>query len=108
MGLRFSKTIRMGKFLRVNLSKSGPSIGLGPRGLNINLSRRGARGTVGMPGTGISYTTQENWRDLAHAENEKHAEGAGGPPNRSSSFTAGITFIIVVSVLLIAVALLTR
>ena len=103
MGLRFSKTIRLGKFLRVNLSKSGPSIGLGPSGLNINLSRRGARTTVGAPGTGISYTTQHGWKGGAEADGE-----AGGRPARASSFTAGLTFIIVVAIILIAVALLTR
>jgi hypothetical protein len=37
------------------------SLGLGPRGANINISRRGVRKTVGLPGTGLSYQTFTKW-----------------------------------------------
>ena len=100
MGLRFSKTFRVGKFLRLNLSKSGPSIGLGPSGANVNLSRRGSRTTLGIPGTGVSYTSQGRW-------GRRRAEDGERPP-RASSFSAGLLFIIGVSIVLIAIALLSR
>ena len=56
MPLRFHRSIRLGRGLRVNLSKAGASLSVGGRGTTVNLSRRGARGTVGLPGTGISWS----------------------------------------------------
>lgn len=62
MGFRFRKRISLGKFARLNLSRSGVSLGLGPRGMNVNLSSRGMRTTVGVPGTGLFWQEQRAWR----------------------------------------------
>ena len=56
MPLRFHRSIRLARGLRLNLSKTGTSLSVGGRGATVNLSRRGARGTVGLPGTGISWS----------------------------------------------------
>ncbi len=61
MGLRFRKSISLGKFLRLNLSKSGVSVGVGPRGLNVNFGPRGVRRTAGLPGTGLNYQDMKQW-----------------------------------------------
>jgi hypothetical protein len=61
MGLRFRRRISFGRFLRLNLSGSGASLGLGPRGANVNVSRRGTRTSFGLPGSGLSYQTQRSW-----------------------------------------------
>ena len=61
MGLRFRKSISLGKFFRLNLSKSGVSVGVGPRGLNVNLGPRGVRETIGLPGTGLYYQESHQW-----------------------------------------------
>lgn len=42
--------------VRINLSKTGPSISVGGRGLTANASRRGIRTTAGLPGTGFSWS----------------------------------------------------
>jgi tetratricopeptide (TPR) repeat protein len=55
MGLRFYKSIRLGKFIRLNISKSGLSATLGRPGMNVNIGRAGARVTAGIPGSGLSY-----------------------------------------------------
>jgi uncharacterized protein DUF4236 len=55
MGIRFRKRIRIGKFLHVNLSKSGASLSVGRRGATVNVGRRGTTATVGIPGSGVSY-----------------------------------------------------
>lgn len=61
MGIRFRKTIKLG-FAQVNLSKSGlSSISIGKRGasLNIPIARKGkTRITLGIPGTGLSYSQE--------------------------------------------------
>jgi hypothetical protein len=61
MGLRFRKSISLGKFFRLNLSKSGISLGVGPPGLNVNIGPRGLRQTVGLPGTGVYYQESHQW-----------------------------------------------
>ncbi|MEP9403520.1 DUF4236 domain-containing protein [Sphingomonas sp. VNH70] len=55
MGFRFQKRISILPGVRLNLSKSGASWSFGPRGASVNLGKRGVYGTVGVPGTGLSY-----------------------------------------------------
>ena len=61
MGLRFRKSISFGKFFRLNLCKSGVSLGMGPPGLNVNIGPRGVRQTIGLPGTGVYYQESHQW-----------------------------------------------
>ncbi|HYN86461.1 MAG TPA: DUF4236 domain-containing protein [Pyrinomonadaceae bacterium] len=58
MGIRFSKSIRLGKLVRLNISRAGlgGSIGLGP--LRIGTGPRGQRLSVDLPGAGVSYVKQ--------------------------------------------------
>jgi hypothetical protein len=59
MGFRFRKRLRIiPGFLWVNVSKKGASLSVGGHGATINLNRKGAQGTVGLPGSGISYRTR--------------------------------------------------
>jgi len=56
MGLRVHEVLKIAPGLWVNLSKSGISLSLGGRGATVNLGRDGVRGTVGLPGSGLSYS----------------------------------------------------
>jgi Protein of unknown function (DUF4236) len=58
MGFRFPKRIRIVPGLWINLSKKGGSLSVGGHGLTANISKKGVRETVGLPGTGISYQTK--------------------------------------------------
>ena len=62
MGFRFQRRIRIGPGLRINLSKSGVSTSVGGRGGWFTFGPRGTRTTVGLPGTGLSYTEQSKSR----------------------------------------------
>ncbi len=53
---RFRKSKKIAPGVRINLSRSGPSLSVGPKGAKVNISRKGTRTTVGIPGTGISRT----------------------------------------------------
>jgi hypothetical protein len=54
---RIRRSIRLAPGVRLNLSKSGVSTSIGPRGATLNVGgKRGPRATVGVPGTGVSYT----------------------------------------------------
>ncbi len=55
MGFRFRQTFRLGRLLRINLSKGGASVSAGRPGATLNVGPKGPKVTVGIPGTGMSY-----------------------------------------------------
>lgn len=57
MGFRFRNTVKIAPGVKLNFSKSGISTSIGERGNTVNISSRGVRSTIGIPGTGISYST---------------------------------------------------
>lgn len=58
MGLRFRKSFKVAPGVRVNVSKSGVGMSFGGRGLRYSVHSSGRRtSTVGIPGTGISYSS---------------------------------------------------
>ena len=58
MGLRFRKSISLLPGVKLNLSKSGPSVSVGGNGLTYNIGSKGEKATVGLPGSGLSYSDQ--------------------------------------------------
>ena len=57
MGLRFRKSIGLGKGIRLNLGKGSVGISAGAKGARFSVnSSRGATSSVGVPGTGLSYS----------------------------------------------------
>jgi len=56
MALRFRRRVGVVPGLRVNLSRSGPSLSIGRRGAWFTVGPRGRRATVGLPGTGLFWT----------------------------------------------------
>jgi hypothetical protein len=58
MGLRFQRVLRIFPWLRLNVSKSGVSGSVGPRGADVNIGRRGVTTNAGIPGTGLSYRSR--------------------------------------------------
>lgn len=61
MGLRFRRSIKIAPGVRVNLNKKSASVTFGPKGLKHTVSTTGkSHTTVGVPGTGLSYTTSSD------------------------------------------------
>ena len=56
MSWRFRRRIGLAPGFTLNLSKSIPSLSMGVRGFHTTVGRR-VRTTVGLPGSGLSYTT---------------------------------------------------
>jgi hypothetical protein len=59
MGFRFRRTFKIVPGVHLNLSGSGASVSLGPRGLRHTIGAHGARTTVGLPGSGLSWTAYQ-------------------------------------------------
>lgn len=95
MGWRFRRSVRLFGGLRVNLSKTGPSLTLheGPVSLTVGHGR--VRRTLGLHGTGISYT-----------ESMKIAPLRVAPASQTPTGSSGVVLaVIVVGAIMLAVAL---
>ncbi len=64
MATRFRKSFQIMKGVRINLSKSGPSLSIGSGPLTLNFNKKGIRKTASIPGTGLSFVSQTNYDDL--------------------------------------------
>jgi hypothetical protein len=82
MGLRLFRRIKLAPGLTLNLSKSGPSFSLGPRGLHYTVrpTEGKSRVTAGIPGTGLYYTKQLG---------AKKSKQTGQEPTKPDQFSRG-------------------
>ena len=67
MGFRFYRRVHLCPGLSVNLSGSGPSLSVGVRGAHVTFGRRGVTRTVGLPGTGLFYTSRSGHHSGYHS-----------------------------------------
>lgn len=58
MGWRYRKYIKLGKGVKLNLSKSGVSTTIGGKGASINMGEKGAYLNTSIPGTGLYKRTK--------------------------------------------------
>lgn len=56
MGLNIRKSIKLGKFLKINKTKKGISVTIGGKSFKLTLNDK-KKVTASLPGTGISYDT---------------------------------------------------
>ena len=82
--LRFRRTAKIAPGIRLNFSKSGVSTSFGPRGLHYTVGHGRRRTTVGLPGTGLSYTTYSS----THAQQARRSTQParrGAPRSRAAT-----------------------
>ncbi len=53
MGLKIKKSIKLGKFVKINANKTGPSVTVGGKKVKVTVNKK--KVTASLPGTGISY-----------------------------------------------------
>jgi hypothetical protein len=102
---RFYKRVNIFPGLSVNLSKSGPSLTVGMRGAHMTFGGRGVTRTVGIPGTGIYYTSRSGYHSGVHSA---HAETPVDPRTQAAADRAvgfGMLAIVVLIVLAIGFAI---
>lgn len=78
MGMRFRKSVKICKGVKVNFSKSGASLSLGGRGHSMNFGGRGVRSTVGIPGTGLSYSTKVGGSHKSRSSSHRSSSSRSG------------------------------
>lgn len=106
MGFRFRRSIGIIPGVRLNFGRRGTSVSVGVRGAHMTVGPSGVRKTVGIPGTGMSYTTQDGWgARRARASAESETESPVPQPVQSAGsgsagwIVAGILFPILLIVL---------
>lgn len=82
MGWRFRRSIKIFPGIRLNLSRSGVSTSVGVRGAHVTIGHGQVRKTVGIPGTGLSYSATQSTH---HAHQEARSEGETQPVTVSLS-----------------------
>ncbi len=104
MPIRIRKTFTLFPGVKVNISKGGTSITVGKRGFHLNFSKRGARETVGLPGSGISETNyilknkeekKEAQREANHIEVEHRRHTRRSTQERTSSPWGFFLFVVI-------------
>ena len=71
MGMRFRKSVKFGPF-RATVSKSGVSYSFGGKGARVTKRADGrTQATVGVPGSGVYYTTTQKGGNKTTSEPEK-------------------------------------
>ena len=86
MGLNFRKSISLGKGLKINLSKSGPSVSFGKSGFRQSINLKGqARTTVGIPGTGVYYTKTSNVKNIVGGLTGKDGKDTKGKKGKGDA-----------------------
>ncbi len=82
--LRFFRRVRIAPGLTLNLTKHGASLSAGVRGAHVTVGRTGIRRTVGIPGTGVFYTSHTGLHTGVHTARHL-TEAARSPPAARSS-----------------------
>ena len=73
---RFQRSVKLFPGVRWNIGKSSSSLSFGGRGYHYTVGSRGSRTTIGIPGTGLSYTDIHS----SHARVNTHAKWMDVPP----------------------------
>ena len=70
MGFRFRKSVKIAPGVRMNFGKKGVGMSFGVKGARVSVNSSGrSRATVGIPGTGISYSTSLNGKKKGKTTN---------------------------------------
>lgn len=88
MGLNFRKRIRLGKFINLNLGKKGAGFSIGIPGARFSVNSQGRKqASIGLPGTGLSYTKSFGTKSKKNAASTK-AENANIPAQQDEAINS--------------------
>jgi hypothetical protein len=102
---RFYRRVSIFPGLAVNLSKSGPSLTVGMRGAHMTFGRRGVTRTVGIPGTGMYYTSRAGYHSGVHSAHTETPVDPGTQATADRAIGFGMLAIILLIVLAIGMAI---
>jgi len=94
MGWRFRRSVKLLPGVRLNFSKSRVSTSIGGRGAHVTIGHGQVRETVGIPGTGISYSTVRSSRKRSASQPQSSASQSSANQNSASLSDIFIGFLV--------------
>lgn len=102
MGLRFRKSIKIGKDLRINFSTKGIGYSVGGKGIRYTRSANGKHyNTYSLPGTGLSYRQSLDGKSKTPNKNKMHPSVNSSQPVKSKNTPLATIIVIIVMVLIV-------
>ena len=101
MGLRFRKSIKVAPGVKINLNKKSTSVTLGKKGAHYTVNSKGKKtASVGIPGTGISYTKTINGanntsNNMSESRERSGNSSGGGDGRRWYQKSGWIIFLLI-------------
>ncbi len=83
MGIRFHRSIKIAKGLRLNISKKGLGVSAGPRGAKISAGPSGVYSNIGIPGSGL-YARNKISGISKHTNSSNQNSGSSSATNSKS------------------------
>lgn len=75
MGFNIRKSIKIAPGIKLNIGKKGiNSLSVGKNGASVNIGKKGTKTTVGIPGSGLSYSKFSNYRNNSQSTSQQQAE----------------------------------
>ncbi len=96
MGLRFRKSISLGKGVKMNIGKSGVGFSAGIKGARIGVNSRGTYTSTSIPGTGISSV---NYVKSSNNSNDINTDSADVSP-----IATAVTIFIVIDLIIFIIS----
>lgn len=95
VGTRFRKSIKLGKHVRINLSKSGIGYSVGTKGYRVTKMANGrTRTTMSIPGTGISHVSETSSRSKSADSHTYDPAPSASAPVRGAPSTVAARFVV--------------
>jgi hypothetical protein len=105
-GFRFRRSIKILPGVRLNLSRFGVSTSVGVRGARVTVGHGKVRETVGIPGTGISYTHVE--RTHQDGRSEAQQQTVPEPLPKGKAWRGWLWISVLIAVVAVFVRALVR
>ena len=76
--IKFRRSKKLFPGVRLNIGKKGPtSLSVGGKGATLNISTKGSKATAGIPGTGLSYSTEHGGEKRKKAPRTTRSSAGG-------------------------------
>jgi len=81
MGFNFRKSLKIAPGVKLNITKKGiSSLSLGKNGARVNIGKKGVKTTVGIPGSGLSYSKHVSYNKPPPLPNTQSPFANNPPP----------------------------
>lgn len=90
MGFRFRRSVKIAPGVKLNFGKKSTSVSFGGKGAHYTISSTGRKtATVGIPGTGISYSATQSGNNNSSEKRAAGGSGGSGGAGRGSGGSQG-------------------